>query len=131
MFALEQRMGPLVSTEEYIQARQSGDFEKYEALMNESRTPSKEARENATRKVAAHYIASAHLETPYASYEDQEKWAKKNHEEVSKFIDTTGFGDDADAALVEANIRLNLGEKVSTSRGRYGVDATTIGRLSA
>jgi hypothetical protein len=111
-WALRQRLGPLMTTEEHVAARESGDFERYESLMNDSRTPSAAAGEQAMRKAAAHYLADTHLNTQYASAEDQEKYAKKFHEEVKRFIDTSEFGDDADAALVEANVRMNLGETV-------------------
>ena len=111
-YALRERMGPLMSTEEYIAARQNGDFEKYEALMNDGRTPSASAGEQAMRKAAAHFVADTHLNTQYATAADQEKYAKIFHDQVKTFIDTSGFGEDADSALVEANIRMNLGEKV-------------------
>jgi hypothetical protein len=112
-FALEQRFGPLMDAETYVAARKSGDFEAYEALMNDPRSGTAAQRESAARKVAAHFVATNHLETPYQTYEDQEAGAKRAHKQVSEFIDTTGFGDDPDAALMEAHVRLNLGDKVS------------------
>ncbi len=43
-----------MDTETYAEARQSGDFEKYEAIMNDSRSGTAAQREMAARKVAAH-----------------------------------------------------------------------------
>jgi hypothetical protein len=111
-YALEQRFGPLSDAETYIAARESGDFDKFEQIMNDPRSGTAAQREMAARKVAAHKVASTHLETNYQTAADQEAWAKKAHDQVKTYIDTSELGDDPDAALVEANIRLNLGEKV-------------------
>ena len=116
-WALRQRFGPLMTTEEHVASgRVRAISNATESLMNNSRTPSAAAGEQAMRKAAAHYLADTHLNTQYASAEDQEKYAKKFHEEVKRFIDTSEFGDDADAALVEANVRMNLGETVEKPR---------------
>jgi hypothetical protein len=112
-YAVEQRFGPLMDTETYIAARQNGDFERYEALMNDSRSGTAAQREMAMRKVAAHKIAESHLQTNYQTAEDQEKFAKIFHKEMAKFIDTSELGDDPDSALIEAQVRLNLGEEVT------------------
>src|SRR4051812_39162671 len=112
-YALEQRFGPLSDAEAYIAARESGDFEKYEAIMNDPRSGTEAQREMAARKVAAHKVAETHLQTNYQTAAEQEAWAKRHHEEVSKFIDLSELGDDPDSALIEAQVRLNLGEEVS------------------
>jgi hypothetical protein len=111
MFALNHHFKTM-DVETYKIARESGDFDKYEQLMNDPRSGTQAEQEAVMRRAAAHYIADTHLNTQYATAEDQEKYAKIFHEKVSEFIDTNGFGDDADSALVEANIRMNLGEKV-------------------
>jgi hypothetical protein len=61
-YALEQRFGPLMDVETYKAARESGDFEKYEALMNDERSGTPEQRELAARKIAAHKITDTALE---------------------------------------------------------------------
>jgi hypothetical protein len=111
MFALDHYFQTM-DVETYKTARANGDFDKYEQLMNDPRSGTRAEQEAVMRRAAAHYLADTHLNTQYATAADQEKYAKKYRDEVAKFIDTDGFGDDADAALIEANIRMNLGEKV-------------------
>src|SRR5258708_10465352 len=111
MFALNHHFKTM-DVETYKIARANGDFDKYEQLMNDPRSGTQAEQEAVMRRAAAHYIADTHLNTQYATAADQEKYAKIFHDQVKTFIDTSGFGEDADSALVEANIRMNLGEKV-------------------
>jgi hypothetical protein len=112
-FALRERFGPLMSTEEHIAARESGDFERYEALLNDSRTPSAAAGEQAMRKAAAHYIAEQAFAHQPKSEAEQKAIMAASRQKMGEYIDMSGADADDDFAVFETKAKLDLGDKVT------------------
>ena len=111
-YALEQRFGPLSDAETYIAARQSGDFEKYEAIMNDFRSGTAAQREMAARKVAAHRIAEDALSIDFQNEADQKRVMAETRKKMSEFVDMSGADPDDDFAIFETKTKLDLGDRV-------------------
>jgi hypothetical protein len=111
-YAVEQRFGPLMDAETYIAARQSGDFEKYEAIMNDSRSGTAAQREMAARKVGAHKIAEDALSINFQNEADQKRVMAETRKKMSEFVDMSGADPDDDFAVFEAKALIDLGDKV-------------------
>jgi hypothetical protein len=111
-FALEQRFGPLMDAETYIAARQNGDFEAYEALMNDPRSGTAAQRELAARRVAAHKIAEQALEHQPKDQAEQNWVMAQARKKMAEFVDMSGEDADNDFAIFEAKAKLDLGDRV-------------------
>src|SRR4051812_22902332 len=98
--------------ETYAQARESGDFEKYEAILNDPRSGTAAQREIVARKVAAAYVAEQALEYQPKSQEEQ-NWVMKNaREKMSEYVDMSDEDADNDLAVYEKHAKLTLGDEV-------------------
>jgi hypothetical protein len=112
-YAVEQRFGPLMDAETYIAARQSGDFEKYEAIMNDERSGTAAQREMAARKVAAHRIAEDALSINFQNEADQKRVMAETRKKMSEFVDMSDADPDDDFAIFETKTKL-----ISATRSR-------------
>jgi hypothetical protein len=112
-YALEQRFGPLMDVETYKIARESGDFDKFEQLMNDPRSGTSAQRELAARKVAAHKIAEDALSINFQSEADQKRVMAEVRAQMATFVDMSGADPDDDFAVFETKTRLDLGDEVS------------------
>ena len=101
-----------MDAETYIAARQSGDFEKYEAIMNDERSGTAAQREMAARKVAAHRIAEDALSINFQNEADQKRVMAETREKMATFVDMSGADPDDDFAIFETKTRLDLGDAV-------------------
>jgi hypothetical protein len=111
-FALEQRFGPLMDTETYIAARQNGDFEKFQQLINDERSGTPEQRELTARKIAAHKITDAALQNL-----TDDEGIKAYRAEMEKLVGKSDQADDFDALFdyagkVELSYGKDLGKPV-------------------
>jgi hypothetical protein len=112
-YALEQRFGPLMDTETYAAARQAGDFAKYEAIMNDSRSGTAAQREMAARKIAAHKVAEDALSINFQNEADQKRVMAETRKKMSEFVDMSGADPDDDFAIFETKTKL-----ISATRSR-------------
>ena len=111
-YALEQRMGPLSDTETYIKARELGDFDKFEQIMNDPRSGTAAQREMVARKVAAHKIGQDAVNYQPQSQEEQNAVMKAAREQMAKFVDMSDEDFDNDLAVYEKSAKITLRDEV-------------------
>jgi len=105
-------MGPLSDTETYIKARESGDFDKFEQIMNDPRSGTAAQREMVARKVAAHKIGQDAVNHQPKDEAEQKAVMKAAREKMSTFVDMSDEDADNDLAVYEKAAKITLRDEV-------------------
>ena len=102
-----------MDVETYKTARENGDWDKYEQLMNDPRSGTQAEQEAVMRKAAAHFLAETALTYQPTDQADHDRVMRETRDHMGQFIDMSGADSDPDLAVWETKTKLDLGEKVS------------------